>query len=91
MITKMITLQLKNGLEARPAALFVQLASRFDSQIIVNVSEKQANAKSIMGIMSLGTIKGEEIELSVSGNDEEQAMNALADFLNSEEPALEDN
>lgn len=80
-----VKLEVKNGLEARPAALFVQLASKFESHILVIVNEKQVNAKSIMGMMSLGCLKGETIKLTAEGHDEEEAVKALAEFLKSQE------
>ena len=85
MIRETVSLQLKNGLEARPAALFVQIASKYESHISVVVQEKQVNAKSIMGMMSLGSIKGAEIELVVDGEDEREAADALIKFLTTEE------
>lgn len=80
-----VKLELKNGLEARPAALFVQLASKYESHILVVVNEKQVNAKSIMGMMSLGCFRGETIQLIAEGHDEEEAVKALSDFLKSQE------
>lgn len=85
MIKETVSLQLKNGLEARPAALFVQIASKYESHITVVVKEKHVNAKSIMGMMSLGTIKGQDIDLIVEGEDEKEAAEALIKFLSSEE------
>lgn len=85
MIRETVSLQLKNGLEARPAALFVQIASKYESHISVVVQEKQVNAKSIMGMMSLGSIKGAQIELIVDGEDEREAADALIKFLSTEE------
>ncbi|MGL4738880.1 MAG: HPr family phosphocarrier protein [Cellulosilyticaceae bacterium] len=85
MMRETVSLQLKNGLEARPAALFVQIASKYESHITVVVNEKHVNAKSIMGMMSLGTIKGQAIDLVVDGEDEKEAAEALIKFLSSEE------
>lgn len=85
MIKEMVRLQLKNGLEARPAALFVQMASKYESHISIVVKEKQVNAKSIMGMMSLGAIKGQDIEVSAEGQDEAEAVSALIKFLNTQE------
>ncbi|MGL4362538.1 MAG: HPr family phosphocarrier protein [Cellulosilyticaceae bacterium] len=85
MINEIVTIQLKNGLEARPAALFVQLASKYESNITIVANEKQINAKSIMGMMSLGSIKGAEIQLLIDGEDEQVAMNELKEFFNQEE------
>ncbi|MGL4799167.1 MAG: HPr family phosphocarrier protein [Cellulosilyticaceae bacterium] len=85
MIRETVSLQLKNGLEARPAALFVQIASKYESHISVVVQEKQVNAKSIMGMMSLGSIKGANLDLMVDGEDEREAADALIKFLSTEE------
>lgn len=84
MLKETIVVGLKNGLEARPAALFVQIASKYESHISILLTDKQVNAKSIMGMMSLGAIKGQEITLLVDGEDEEEAMEALVEFLTSE-------
>ncbi len=85
MIKEVLKLELKNGLEARPAALFVQIASKYESHIAVVVNEKHVNAKSIMGMMSLGAIKGQEIEIRAEGEDEKEAVEALVKFLNTQE------
>lgn len=85
MVKEVIKLEFKNGLEARPAALFVQIASKYESHISVKVSDKQVNAKSIMGMMSLGAIKGQDIEVSADGQDESEAVAALIKFLNTQE------
>ena len=75
MIKKPITIQLSTGLEARPVAQLVQVASQFNSEIYVEIGRKKVNAKSIMGMMTLGLDAGEEITLSANGDDEEAAMN----------------
>lgn len=85
MLKETIVVGLKSGLEARPAALFVQIASKYESHISILLTDKQVNAKSIMGMMSLGAIKGQEITLLVDGEDEEEAMKALTKFITSEE------
>lgn len=87
MVKESLKLELKNGLEARPAALFVQIASKFESHISVIVNEKQVNAKSIMGMMSLGAIKGQEIEIVAEGQDEKEAADSLVQFLKKQEVA----
>ncbi len=87
MLKKTIVVGLKSGLEARPAALFVQIASKYESHISILLTDKQVNAKSIMGMMSLGAIKGQEITLLVDGEDEEEAMKALITFITAEEVA----
>ena len=77
MIKKPITVNLSTGLEARPVAQLVQVASQFNSEIYVEVGEKKVNAKSIMGMMTLGLDAGEEITLLTNGEDEEAAMNSI--------------
>ena len=71
MIKKPITINLSTGLEARPVAQLVQVASQFNSEIYVEIGKKRVNAKSIMGMMTLGLDAGEEITLSANGEDEE--------------------
>lgn len=82
MIKKPITINLSTGLEARPVAQLVQVASRFDSEIYVELGEKRVNAKSIMGMMTLGLDMGEQIVLSARGEDEEEAMASIEKYLN---------
>ena len=72
MIKKPITIQLSDGLEARPIALLVQEASQYSSTIHIEVDNKKVNAKSIMGMMSLKVSQGEQITLVASGTDEEE-------------------
>ena len=81
MITKKIKIQLKNGLEARPVAVLVQVASQYDSRIYVECENKTVNAKSIMGLMSLGLSAGEEVVVSIDGDDETNAMDEIEKYL----------
>ncbi|MDN4526219.1 HPr family phosphocarrier protein [Fictibacillus fluitans] len=81
MIEKQVTVQLKTGLQARPAALFVQEANRYNSEVFVEKDGKRVNAKSIMGIMSLAIGSGVDITISVSGHDEEEAIKGLEAFI----------
>ena len=77
------TVVIKNtlGLHARPAALFVQLANKFQSEIFVEKKEQKVNGKSIMGIMTLAAGKGQKITITADGNDAEEAVNALEKLL----------
>ncbi|MDQ0254589.1 catabolite repression HPr-like protein [Evansella vedderi] len=84
MIEKTIVVKRKTGLQARPAALFVQEANKFHSDIFIEKDGKKVNAKSIMGIMSLAINANKEITLTVDGNDEEAAMEALVAFVEQE-------
>ena len=63
MIKKPITIQIASGLEARPIAMLVQVASQFDSEIYVESGKKKVNAKSIMGMMTLGLDNGESVTI----------------------------
>jgi catabolite repression HPr-like protein len=85
MVEKKVTVQLKNGLQARPAALFVQEANRYSSEVVLVKDEKRVNAKSIMGIMSLAVGHGTEVTLQVTGPDEAEALDALQAFIESED------
>lgn len=84
MIKKTITIHLSTGLEARPVAQLVQVTSQFNSEIYVEVGKKKVNAKSIMGMMTLGLDAGEEITLSANGEDEEAAMSSIEQYLSNQ-------
>lgn len=81
MIKKSIKVQLANGLEARPVALLVQVASQYESEIYVEIQQKRVNAKSIMGMMTLGLDTGEEITVSADGVDETEAVEDIEKYL----------
>ena len=80
-IEKSITIKNKQGLHARPAALFVQIANKFDSDITVSKGKLKVNGKSIMGIMMLEAGKGAKVTLTIKGEDAEQAMAELENLL----------
>ncbi|MGO1368617.1 HPr family phosphocarrier protein [Senegalia sp. (in: firmicutes)] len=81
MESKTIVVKNKIGLHARPAALFVQTASKFLSSIYVEKNDRKVNAKSIMGIMALGVSQGDEITIYAKGEDEIKAIEELEDLL----------
>ena len=81
MISKEITIRFENGLEARPVAMLVQVASQFDSSIYLEAGEKKVNAKSIMGMMSLGLDTGEKVTAIVEGSDEDAALEGIEKYL----------
>jgi phosphotransferase system HPr (HPr) family protein len=81
MITKKIQIQLQNGLEARPVAVLVQVASQYNSSIYVECDDRKMNAKSIMGMMTLGLTAGEEVVVSANGDDEQTAMDDIVKYL----------
>ena len=81
MIRKPITIGISNGLEARPIAMLVQVASQYVSNIYLESEERKVNAKSIMGMMSLGLDTGESVTVSVDRADEEEAMKSIEEYL----------
>lgn len=81
MVAKKITIQLPDGLEARPIALLVQVASQYESSVYVECEDKKVNAKSIMGMMSLTLPAGMEITVTADGSDEEQAIENIEKYL----------
>lgn len=81
MITKKIQIQLQNGLEARPVAVLVQVASQYNSSIYVECDDRKVNAKSIMGMMTLGLTAVEEVVVSANGDDEQTAMDDIVKYL----------
>ena len=83
MMKQEITIQIPEGREARPVALLVQVASQYGSEIYVESDNKKVNAKSIMGMMTLGLFAGETVTVSADGEDEEEAMANIEKFLSS--------
>ncbi len=81
MASKKITINLPSGLEARPVALLVQVASKYESSIYIECENKKVNAKSIMGMMSLGLVTGEDVLVSAVGSDEEEALDSIEKYL----------
>jgi catabolite repression HPr-like protein len=84
MLVKEIEVKLKTGLQARPAALFVQEANRFSADIFLEKDGKKVNAKSIMGLMSLAVGSGVVINIMADGEDEENAIVVLSEFIQKE-------
>ncbi len=72
------------GLHARPATFFIQKANEFKSSIWVEKDERRVNAKSLLGVLSLGIVKGTPINLIADGPDEEAAVNSLVDLISNE-------
>ena len=81
MIKKPITIQISNGLEARPVAMLVQVASQYESRIQVESGDKHVNAKSIMGIMAFNPSNGMKVNILAEGSDEDEALSAMEKFL----------
>ena len=82
MIKKNIKIINKLGLHARAAAKFVSHASRFASEIEVRKKDQTVNGKSIMGVMMLAASKGSELELTVNGEDEKEAIADMEELIN---------
>lgn len=81
MIKKSIKISCPRGLEPRPIAELVQVASKYESKIYLETETKRVNAKSIMGMMSLNLVNGDLLTVSGEGNDEEGAMEEILNFL----------
>lgn len=81
MTRKEITIQLPSGLEARPVALLVQVASRYESEIHLESEGRTVNAKSIMGMMTLGLASGEKVVVTANGKDEAEAIQNIEEYL----------
>lgn len=81
MIYKELVIKNNDGLKAKAAASFVQVANQFDAQILIEFSNKKINAKSIMGLLSLGVKKDEAIYVFANGSDEKDAVEALAELV----------
>ena len=81
MVKKTVTVQRADGLEARPIAMLVQKASQFSSSVHIEVGTKNINAKSIMGMMSLSVVNGDEIVVVTDGADEVAAAEEIELYL----------
>ena len=82
MITKEVKISNAIGLHARPATFFIQKANSYSSSIWVEKDDRKVNAKSLLGVLSLGIAKGMTIVLSAEGQDEELAIEGLTDLIN---------
>ncbi len=84
-IEKVVVIKNKQGLHARPAALFVQIANKFTSEITISKGKHKVNGKSIMGIMMLEAGSGSKVTMVASGDDAEAAVKELEALLVSED------
>ena len=84
MYIKQATVNNQVGLYARPATVFIQKANEFKSTIWVEKDEQRVNAKSLLGVFSLGIIKGSTIDLIADGTDEKDAVDALVELISSD-------
>ncbi len=85
LVKKKLIVKNKQGLHARPAALFVQIANKFDSRIVVKSDTEEVNGKSIMGILMLGAEKGSTIIIEADGEDAHIALLELEKVVANEE------
>ena len=81
MLVKDVVVQNKVGLHARPATFFIQKANEFNSSIWVEKEERRVNAKSLLGVLSLGITKGTGITIVANGPDEKEAVDCLVDLV----------
>ena len=81
MFLKEVVIQNQVGLHARPATFFIQKANEYKSSIWIEKDEKKVNAKSLLGVLSLGVTKGVSITILADGPDDEQAVNDLAALM----------
>ena len=82
MITRNVTVQNSVGLHARPATFFIQKANSYKSSVWVEKGDRRVNAKSLLGVLSLGIVKDMEITLIADGEDETAALDGLSDLIN---------
>ncbi|MBO4678173.1 MAG: HPr family phosphocarrier protein [Lachnospiraceae bacterium] len=80
-----VTIKLAGGLEARPVAMLVQVASQYEASVYLDTEDKHVNAKSIMGMMSLGLDTGDELTVVADGADEENAVDGVVKYLSGQE------
>ena len=83
MYVKDVTVQNQVGLHARPATFFIQKAHSYKSNIFIDKDDHKISAKSLLGVLSLGIVKGMTITISAEGPDEQEAVDGLAELINS--------
>lgn len=83
MFSKNVVVNLSADAEARPVAVLVQIASKYESKVFICTQNKKINAKSIMGMMSLGFTKGSELAIEAEGTDAEAAVVDMANYIES--------
>ncbi len=83
MYIKDVTVENQGGLRARPATFFIQKANEFKSSIWIEKEDRRVNAKSLLGVLSLGIIGGTAIRISADGGDEKQAVDELVALVES--------
>ena len=84
MVTQEVTINNEVGLHARPATFFIQKANEYKCSIWVEKEERRVNAKSLLGVLSLGIVKGTTVNIIADGSDEEEAIATLVELVNSD-------
>lgn len=84
MVTKEVVINNQVGLHARPATFFIQKANEFKSSIWIEKEDRRVNAKSLLGVLSLGIVKGTAVNLIADGNDENEAISTLSELIASD-------
>lgn len=83
MVIREVTISNQVGLHARPATFFIQKANEFKSSVWIEKDERRVNAKSLLGVLSLGIVKGMTVNIVADGADEETAVEKLAELIDS--------
>lgn len=83
MVEKIVTVQNRAGIHARPAAIIAQTANKFESEITIVKDDAEVNAKSIMGVIAMGAGYNSQLTLVIEGSDESEAASALEELFNS--------
>ena len=83
MYTQEVTIHSEVGLQARPATFFIRKANEFKSGIWVEKDERRVNAKSLLGVLSLGIVGGTSIRIIADGSDEQEAVDSLVELVKS--------
>jgi len=81
MLTKEVSINNQVGLHARPATFFIQKANEFKSNIWIEKDDRKVNAKSLLGVLSLGIVKGTAVKITADGSDEKDAINTLENLI----------
>ncbi len=81
MIEKTVVVSMSGDAEERPVAVLVQIASRYESKVYLSSGDKKVNAKSIMGMMSMSFVNGENITVIADGEDEAEAVKEISEYL----------
>ena len=81
MLTKEVSINNQVGLHARPATFFIQKANEFKSNIWIEKDDRKVNAKSLLGVLSLGIVKGTAVKISADGSDEKDAISTLENLI----------